>query len=108
PGSPGQAPAAKPLLENPDVQVWVHDLNVEPGKVYRYRVKLAVSNPFFGRGSALLPDQQDLAKNALLYGQPSEWSEPVRVLDDQYYFITSAAEADATGAARATAEVFKF
>jgi hypothetical protein len=111
-GSPATGTAErtqpKALLENPDIQMWAHDLTVEPGKVYRYRVKVALTNPFFARTSALVPEQQELAKSPIIVSQASEWSEPVRVLDDQYYFITNAAESDAMGGARATAELYKF
>ena len=108
PTSPGEVVRAKPLLDEPEVKMWAHDLTVEAGKTYRYRVKVAVNNPAFSRTSALIPEQQDMAASALTYSQPSEWSEPVHVLADRYYFITSASEADNLGPARATAEVFEY
>lgn len=110
-GEPAAAPAgaaAKPLLDDPDIELWAHDLTVEPGKTYRYRVKVAINNPAFGRSASLVPEQQELAKMPLAFGQPSEWSTPVPVLKDQYYFIVSAAEVDEFGPARASAEVYKF
>lgn len=110
-GEPAAAPAgaaAKPLLDDPEIELWAHDLTVEPGKTYRYRVKVAINNPAFGRSASLVPEQQELAKMPLAFGQPSEWSTPVSVLKDQYYFIVSAAEVDEFGPARASAEVYKF
>lgn len=105
---PGTTATLKPLLDNPDVQLWAHDLTAQPGKVYRYRLRVEVTNPVFGRGSALVADQKDMAKSPVILSEPSEWTEPVTVLDDQYYFITNASEADDLGAARATAEVYRF
>lgn len=102
------ADAGKPLFDNPDIQVWGHDLTVEPGKTYRYRVQTAINNPAFGRGTALVDEQKDMGKNPLVYSQPSEWSMPVTVPDDQYYFVTGASEADVVGAAHATVEMYRF
>ena len=31
-----------------DLWVWAHDMTVEPGKTYRYRMTLQLANPFFG------------------------------------------------------------
>lgn len=105
---PGAQAQAKPLLDDSDIPVWAHDLTVEPGKTYRYRLIIGVANPLFGRGSVLTPDQQDLAKAPVVLSAASDWSEPVHVLADQYYFIVNASEADAFAPARATAEVYRF
>ncbi|MFM9994832.1 MAG: hypothetical protein ACKVU4_03420 [Phycisphaerales bacterium] len=96
------------LLEDPGVRVWAHDVTAEPGKTYRYRVRIVINNPVFGRAASLVAEQQGLASRALVAGEPSEWSEPVGVLDDEYYFITSASEGDAIeGSPRASAELYR-
>lgn len=97
-----------PLLDSRDVQLWAHDVTAEPGKTYRYRARVVVNNPVFGRGASLVPAQQDLARGPVLVGEPSEWSSPIAVLGEQYFFITSASEAaDIDETERATAEVFR-
>jgi hypothetical protein len=63
---------------------------VAPGKTYRYRMMVAVNNPAFARTSALVKEQQDLAGSPLVYSAASQWSEPIQVMADQYYFVTSA------------------
>lgn len=102
----------RPLLENPSVRLWAHDITAEPGKIYRYRLAVGINNPAFARGQALVEAQQDLAARPVIYSTPSEWSAPVQVLDDQYFFIHTAHAADALGGARAPAraraEVYQF
>jgi hypothetical protein len=53
-----------------------------------------------------------MASSAIAYSAPSEWTEPVQVLPDQFYFITGATDAGRLGEQlappRATAEVYRF
>jgi hypothetical protein len=116
PDAPAGAPAkAAPvavepaLLENDAIRIWSHDVTVERGKTYRYRIHVFVNNPIYGHGTALLPDQADLAKPVALRSAESEWSEPVKVDDQSYFFITSAQEQDpVTKGPKAAAEVYVF
>ncbi len=96
------------LLESPGVRLWAHDMTAEPGKTYRYRARVGVNNPVFGRAASLRAEQQELARRPVLMGEPSEWSDPVEVMADQYFFITSASEADElAGAQSARAELYR-
>ncbi|MEZ6191115.1 MAG: hypothetical protein R3C45_07455 [Phycisphaerales bacterium] len=74
------------------IQVWAHDLTIEPGKTYRYRVVVAVLNPLYRQKRvadaqreehydriSLGPDPQELAS--------SPWSDPVHVDSDYYFFM---------------------
>lgn len=112
PGRPGVGPDGRPIgpmmLDNPKVQVWAHDLSVEAGKEYRYRLRVVVNNPLFGRTASLKPEQAELAKDALARGAWSEWTEPTTVDPSEFYFITSASERDGVSGTRASAELFKF
>jgi hypothetical protein len=64
------------------------DFNVEPGKIYRYRVKLVVENPFKNRHAEEVKDP------SLIQGdtrESDEWSEPTRpvyVPEDAKFFVT--------------------
>jgi hypothetical protein len=106
------APQSRPLLEDAALRLWAHDITVESGKMYRYRISVGISNPVFGRGAGLVPEQQELAANPVIMSEPSAWSQPVYVLDDRYFFLTSAHEADQLGgtraSARARADVYQF
>ncbi len=97
-----------PLLENAELRVWAHDVTARPGSIVRYRMRLVLNNPVFGKTS-LSPEQQNLAADPLFPGPWSEWTAPVEVPAEQYFFITSASEADALGRGpRASADLFKF
>ena len=119
PANPGAAPvnpnvANQPeaaLLENPAVRMWAHDVSVERGKTYRYRMTVVLSNPMFGQGNVMVPEQQAWSEVPVVRSTPSEWSEPIRVDDETYFFITSANAPDRlnrTSGAHAELFVFKW
>ncbi len=108
-GGPGVLTAAKPTIEDPSIRVWAHDFTATPGKTYRYRVLIATSNPLFGKGTQLASDQQKLATQQVAFGEPSEWTPPIGVLDKRYTFVTGASDGS-TAASRVTAsfDVYEF
>jgi hypothetical protein len=105
----GRAPAGEPVLDTQSLRIWAHDVHVQRGATYRYRVRLALNNPYFGHAAAMLPAQAPLAAKGVMYTPFSDWSEPVQVDPETYLFFTSASEDD-TGARAATAkaEVYQF
>lgn len=106
-GASGLAEAG--LLENASVRLWAHDVFVERGKTYRYRVSVALNNPYFGHSAAMLPEQASFAAGAVIKTPASEWSEPVSVEAPNYFFVTSATEDDrVTRGSSARAEVYEF
>lgn len=106
--APGTPAAPLALMDNPRVRLWSHDVTVEQGKTYRYRVRIAVNNPLFGRTASLKPEQAKLATDAVSRGEWSEWSDPITVDPSEFYFVTSASERDNLGPTRASAELYKF
>jgi hypothetical protein len=107
----GEEETETPLLDDPAVRIWAHDLTAEPGATYRYRLGIVVNNPAFGRVAAMHDEQKDLAEQPLVYGEMSEWTDPVEVDQMEYFFVTSASSggqgALASGA-KATVDVFRF
>ncbi|MEM1209070.1 MAG: hypothetical protein AAGI54_07360 [Planctomycetota bacterium] len=89
--------------ENPDeIRVWAHDLTVEPGRTYRYRVVVTVRNPLFRKTSVpaaqkeenffrltLGPSAEELAATADPGNDASTgvWSNPVTIEPELYYFL---------------------
>lgn len=105
------------FLGNPEYRVWVHDLDVVPGAVYRYRMRVKVNNPIYGKERALNPalDDMKLADEPYALSGWSPWSERVMVGRQSYLFLSSADEARRTGggiavisgdSARVSAEVY--
>ncbi|HMN41376.1 MAG TPA: hypothetical protein PKE29_11070 [Phycisphaerales bacterium] len=105
------AKAEPPVLDNPSIHVWAHDVFVERGQTYRYQIGLVFTNPYFGHSAAMVPAQaQKLARSGTIRSAPSEWTQPVAVDRETYTFFVSAVEDDAISGARAytRAEVFQF
>ena len=76
------------------VTVWAHDLTIEPGKTYRYKVKVFVLNPLF-RNPRLDAEQLKENRNRIALGPSAEqleaagWSAPVAIDREHYFFVTS-------------------
>jgi hypothetical protein len=76
------------------VRVWAHDLTVEPGKTYRYKIAASVLNPLF-RNPRLNEDQRDENQNRISIGPTeeelatSEWSANVEIDPEHYFFALS-------------------
>lgn len=110
PVRPAQFSAADALLlDSADAKMWVHDIDVEPGRSYIYRMRAVINNPLFGQRSSLHEDQRQYATQPELVGRWSSWSQPVQVDRRAYFFVTSATEGDQTGAGpSAQVEVYGF
>lgn len=93
------------------VTLWAHDMTVEPGKSYRYRTVIRLTNPFFGQANALVDDQKELAKSPTIATPPSDWSEPVSVAPARVLVVRGASEPTVSpiaAPARASIELFEF
>jgi len=100
------------VLEEELIELWAHDLGVEPGATYRYRTRVVVNNPLFRKGGELDPDdpdQQALTRDPFTRAPWSEWSEPVVAGAREYFFVSSADLGDVQGTApaRATIELYQ-
>ncbi|MCH2162879.1 MAG: hypothetical protein MK085_13545, partial [Phycisphaerales bacterium] len=97
-----------------EVWTWVHDMDIEPDHVYRYRFTIKVYNPFFAKKLSLIPSQHELAEDFMLDSITSDWSDPVRVEPFVRFFITRAvpsgygAASGNLGLGQVEAEVFRF
>ena len=98
-----------PLMQNPATPLWAHDMRADPGAVYRYRARVAVNNPAFGHAEFMAEEQKQLAESPVVISDWSDWTEPIEVLDDEYYFITSATEGGGiVDKPAASVEVYRF
>lgn len=108
--APGTKSAGEGLLDVQNIKLWAHDVFVERGRVYRYRMNLVFNNPYFGHSAAMPQEQQALASSGVMRGPASDWTAPVRVDPETYVFFTSASEENAVigSPATARAEVYQF
>ena len=91
-------------LANDLAVAWFHDLEVEPGAEYRYRVRFEVLNPFFARQLDLQEAQINLAKSMVMPTESSSWTNTVAVPGFSQFFLTGGE----VGASKMQAEVFCF
>lgn len=103
-----QPGVVKSLFENESLRVWTHDVNATPGATYRYRLAVALYNPFFGRESRLAESQQELAESAIVLSHWTDWSEPVRVSPPQQFFAVTGIYNDQIDDRSASFEVYAF
>lgn len=89
-----QPATAAATTTNDVIRVWAHDLTVEPGKTYRYRLLVSVFNPLF-RQTRVEETQRREFFNQVALG-PSEreiaaspWSDPVHVDPEFHFFFLS-------------------
>ncbi|MFI4898661.1 MAG: hypothetical protein ACIARR_12650 [Phycisphaerales bacterium JB059] len=100
-----------PLFELSEIRIWGHDIGVTPGEAYRYRIRAVINNPLYRKGAQLDPDddaQQSLAREPLVHGAWSDWTEPVMVGARTQYFVTNASSDSRLGrsGSQATFDVY--
>lgn len=105
--SPGTPVAADADAGQPEatqqMRFWVHDITVEPGATYRYRVVIDVLNPLFRRQQNLAVEQRAQADIVAVRSQPSDWSDPVEIDPFVRFFLVGASAEQNT----AELEVFR-
>ncbi len=98
--------------DSEEVTIWSHDITARPGATYRYRMRVWVTNPFYAKSASLGDDQKDLADDPAIASDYSDWSNPVAVDGERYFFAVSAQQSDPSSViksrARASAEIFEF
>lgn len=94
-------------IDNNTLKLWTHDMTVQPGAEYQYRMRLVINNPLFGRG--LQESQKDLSEKKVIEGAWSNWTAPITIDRDREFFITNATDSDPiTRRPKAAAQVFVF
>ncbi|MFG0273647.1 MAG: hypothetical protein ACF8QF_01185 [Phycisphaerales bacterium] len=100
------------IADADELTVWGHDLEVEGGRTYEYRLRVLVNNPLFGFANNLAEESRAAAEEPVLASEWSAWTSPVSVDRDLYWFATRASEGgrQAVGvvAPTTTVEVYRF
>jgi len=71
---------------------WAHDDTVQPGKKYRYRIRLGVFNPIAGTNQLAKPNKS-MQNQAILWSKFSEATEQVVIPGRLYFFAKDVQEA---------------
>jgi hypothetical protein len=79
--------------------LWAIDWRVEPGKTYRYRLRILALNTYAGVAVDLKRPNPD-AGRVLLEGKWSEWSDEIVAQPDRYLFFTGAKPETKTASVR--------
>jgi len=96
------------LAGDDPIQIWAHDIDVQPGAVYRYRFVVRMYNPFFARKRQLVEEQGPLADEIAIDTMVSEWTSPVEVTPQVAFFVSRAAPGEGSlGLGSAQIEVFR-
>jgi len=82
---------------------WAHDDTIEPGKSYRYRIRLGVFNPVAGTNQSS-KQHQSLNNQVILWSKFSDITESVRIPGRLYFFAKDIQEA----AKKVTVQVSKY
>jgi hypothetical protein len=72
---------------------WAHDDTVEPGKTYRYRIRLGVFNPVAGTDRLSARDKAQ-KNDVILWSSYSGITKPVEIMDRLYFFANRVRETD--------------
>jgi hypothetical protein len=112
---PGGDEVAAPFELRGTLWIWAHDIEVEAGTSYEYRVSVDVYNPLFAKSLSLPEAQRPLAKQVSLASLPGDWSEPISVRPPTLAFMSRATaagqgrgQAGAMGLGVAQVEVYRF
>jgi hypothetical protein len=80
----------QPVQPGQAIIAFFDDSTMTIGPSYRYRVQLVVVNPLLTYDEAVAKDRQAEARQKFLTSKPSEWSDPVSVNREVYFFLTGA------------------
>ncbi|UCC97484.1 MAG: hypothetical protein JSW66_16780 [Phycisphaerales bacterium] len=72
---------------------WHHDDTIEPGKTYRYRIRLGVFNPLAGTDKLAEKDKA-MKDQVILWSDFSDVTKPVEIMERLYFFANSVREMD--------------
>lgn len=78
----------KDIAEETNLLFWAHDDTVQPGKTYRYRIRIGVLNPVAGK-NYLADEYLGYRNKALLWSEFSSDSEEVSIPGRAYFFAKS-------------------
>lgn len=86
------------------VQVWLHDISLEAGKTYMYRLRVEILSPVYGDTNAV-KNAQDA--NQMTLTARSGWSEPKQVESATEIFVSGGTAGTGATAGKVTFDVYR-
>ncbi|MHC4994535.1 MAG: hypothetical protein ACYTGQ_05715 [Planctomycetota bacterium] len=97
------------IPENGMADIWAHDIYIESGKAYRYRMRVYVTNPLWAKNRSMPEEQaEEYAGRFYLTSDWGPWSEGVSVQPTQYVFLDRAQNSPAPIPGAVTVDVWKY
>jgi len=96
-------PAELNNLSNQGWKIWAHDVSVQPGQTYRYRMRAWVVNPLFQRSQLVAQQRQAYFHKLALESEVSLWTGPVTLEPPYRFFIVGGSSVERL----ATVEVWR-
>jgi hypothetical protein len=88
-----------------DVAVWAHDDTVQPGKTYRYRMRVRLKNPLYGTWN--LAKDPKLAEQFTIDSPWTDWKEVKAPRNTEFFFANARTQIKDDTVLSATVNVFK-
>ncbi len=85
--TPGSAAAPREIGK---LQIVVHDVTVQPGSTYRYRLKVGVYNPLFRKAGVAAEQRKELFDKLALVTNATDWTEAISVDPEKRFYLVSA------------------
>jgi len=89
----------------PEVAVWAHDDTVQPGKTYRYRMRVRLKNPLYGTWN--VAKTPELAQKFTIDSEWTDWKEVRAPRNTEYFFASTRTQIKEDTVLSANVDVFK-
>lgn len=83
----GDDPLAPQVIDQ--VKVWQHDMTVQPGMSYRYRIVVGLVNPLFQRIQLGNDQRRTQFFKLVRLSEPSAWTDPITIPEKKQFFVVA-------------------
>ncbi len=74
------------------IEILAHDMSMDPGHYYRYRIRIALLNPLYHREKVNPEQKAEIGDKLYLLTDPSAWSAAVYVYPIRTFFVKQASK----------------
>jgi hypothetical protein len=91
----------------PDLPIWAYDDTAQPGKTYRYRMRLKLKNPIYHTFGLTAKGQEKLSEQFVIESPFSEWKEVTAPRNTEFFFAAKRQGIGNRNVSAVTVDVFK-